>query len=48
MSVPVRHELSLEVKPAGKSRSKFKSPNVFPLTDLPNIILAEFSHYMAL
>ena len=36
-------EPSLEARTAGKSLQKFKLPNIFPLTDLPNIILTKFS-----
>ena len=32
------HELSLKARPAGRSSPKFKSPNIFPLTDSPNVI----------
>ena len=39
------HELSLEARPASRSSPKFKSPNIFPLTDSPNILLAKFSRY---
>ena len=42
------HELSLEARPAGRSSPKFKSPDIFTLTDSSNIImLAKFSRYMA-
>ena len=32
-------------RPVGSSSPKFKSPNIFSLTDLPNSLLAKFSHY---
>ena len=37
------HELSLVVRTVGRSLPKFESPNVFPLTDSPNIMSAKFS-----
>ena len=53
VSVPVHtgvctvyvHEPSLEARPAGRSSPKFKSPSIFHLTDLPNIMLAKLSRY---
>ena len=42
------HTAILESRPQVGYSPKLKSPNIFHLPDLPNIMLTKFTHYMVI